>query len=83
MGLPFDADVVNGNDVGVMAELGHRLGFAVEALDRLLRGILPGDEDLQGDGAVQLRVEGLVDDAHAPAADLLEDLVRAEGLLRS
>ena len=39
-----------------------------------------GREDLQGDLAVELQVEGLVDNPHPATADLFEDLVVGEAL---
>ena len=36
------------------------------------------DVGIHGDGAIQARVFGLVDVAHAPSAELGLDLVRAE-----
>ena len=41
---------------------------------------LVGQQNLQRDKAVQLRVAGLVDDAHAALAELLENLVVTNGL---
>ncbi len=38
-----------------------------------------GREDLQGDLAVELQVEGLVDNAHTAAANLFEHFVVGEG----
>ena len=42
------------------------------------RGQLPRENHLEGDGAVQCHLAGLVDHAHAAAADLLQQLVVAE-----
>ena len=37
-------------------------------------------QDLDGDGAVQARIGGLIDLSHATGADLLDDAIVAEGL---
>ena len=68
------ADVVECTDVG-MGERGDRFGFAREALPLL--GIT-GREDLDRDCAVQARVAGFVDLAHAPGAECAENFVRAK-----
>jgi hypothetical protein len=71
------ADVEDWADVG-MAQRGNRLGLAFEP--RLQIGVV-GDvlgQDLDGDGAVEARIAGLVDLAHAARADLGGDTVRAE-----
>ena len=71
-----DADVVDGDDAGV-GEAGHRLGLAEEALGGGAADV--GADQLQGAPAVELRVVGGVDDAHAAGAEALEDEVAAEG----
>ncbi len=69
-------DLVDGADVGIVEDRG-RLGLVDEALAGLVVvGQLEGQE-LEGHGAPQLDVVGLVDDAHAAAADLAEDTVLA------
>ena len=63
-----DADVVvleGGGGLGLVDE--SLLGFGVA-------GEI-GREELQCDGAVELEVLGFVDDTHASAAEVLEDLV--------
>ena len=73
------ADVVNGADVG-MVQGGGGLGFALEAGEGLrVAGNFFGQE-FQGDEAMQARVFGFVDDAHAAAAELLDDAVVRDGL---
>ena len=70
------ADLVDGADVRVVED-GGGLGLVDEALAGLgvvdeLRG-----QELEGDGAAELEVVGLVDDAHAAAADLAEEAIFA------
>src|SRR5262249_21123181 len=60
------------HDVGVL-QPGDRLRLAAEPLAVLGGGEGPGQDDLQGDGAVEPGLPGLVDDAHAAAAQLFED----------
>ena len=61
------ADVVDGADVG-MVEGGGGAGFAAEALQGLaVSGDIFGEE-FEGYEAVEARVFGLVDHAHAAAA---------------
>ena len=66
-------DVVDGDDVGVVERRG-RLGLLHETPLALRVGHLVGGEDLDGDEAVEVGVAGLVDDAHAAFAELLEDV---------
>jgi hypothetical protein len=67
-------DVVNGDDVG-MVERGrglrllHEAALAFRIRDALRR------QNFDGDVAVQVGVEGLVDHAHPSRAHLLQDLV--------
>ncbi len=65
---------VGGHDVG-MAELGRRADFAQEALDRAGTIEQRLVDDLEDFEAVHELVLGQVDDAHAAAAQLAEDLV--------
>ena len=67
-------DLVNDADVG-MAERGRGLRLVEEA--RLLFGALDSlrRDELERDGASELRVLGPVDDAHAARAELAEDPV--------
>ena len=70
------ADLVDGADVGVVED-GGRLGLVDEALAGLgVVGELQGQE-LEGHGAAELEVVGLIDDSHAASADLAEDAVLA------
>jgi hypothetical protein len=57
-----------------------RLGFLDEPLLPLGIGDPLRRQDLDGDQAVQVGVPGLIDDPHAALAQLLEDLVVADGL---
>ena len=70
----FFADVINGADVG-MVQRRSGLRLAPEAFQRLrvLRDVV--GQELEGDETVQARVLGLVDHAHAAAAELSEDAV--------
>ena len=73
------ADVVNGADVG-MIQRGGGLRFALETLEGLrVTGDFVGQE-LEGDETVQPGVFGLVDHAHAAAAELFDDAVVRYGL---
>jgi hypothetical protein len=72
-------DVVDGADVGVI-EGGGGPGLALEALPGLGIGEGPFWEELEGHPAVEAGVHGLVDHAHAPAADLPADPVVGDGL---
>lgn len=83
------AEVVNGKDVGVL-EVGGEVDLLAEGLQRVrllhgargfrpLRGEAVG-EDLQGDDAVQLGVQGAVDDARRGRPELAQDAVAAECL---
>ncbi len=67
-------DVEDLDDVGVL-ELGDGLGLGEEADGGLAPAWVPGQDHLQGDGAVEPDLSGLVDDAHAAAAQLALDLV--------
>jgi hypothetical protein len=62
------ADLVDGHHRGV-PELCHAAGLAQEAVEVGRPGEVAGPRHLDGDGAVQLRVERLVDGAERPAAD--------------
>ena len=53
-------------------------GFAIETIARLVRDRHVGSEDLDGHEAVEPGVAGLVDLAHAAAAEWRQDLVRTE-----
>src|SRR5579884_3703069 len=63
------ADLVDRYDVG-MVQLGSGAGLAVEALTKsdVAEGV--SRQHLQGDAPAQRHLFGLIDDAHAAAADL-------------
>ena len=71
------ADVEDRHDVGVMHP---RRGFCLTLKSDLRRGIsrARSGQHLEGDAPAQGLLLGLVDDAHAAAADLAEDAVVAE-----
>jgi hypothetical protein len=71
------ADLVDGDDVR-MIEVGRRLGLSVEALDFRFAGELAGQDHLEGDDSIEADLPGAIDDAHAAAGDLLEQLIVAE-----
>ena len=77
------ADVEEGDDVGV-GEGARDPGLVLEALDEglvlrtLARDVEP--DRLDGEGALDEGVEGLVHGAHRPEADAFEDLVAPDGL---
>ena len=68
------APVEDADDVGLV-QAGRRLGLTPEPLDehRVAREL--GREDLERDGAVELRVAGEVHVGHAAVRDLADDLV--------
>ena len=67
-------DVVDGADVRVI-QRGRGARLAPESLQCVRsRGSAIGQE-LEGDGPPEARVLGAVDDAHAAAAELLEDVI--------
>jgi hypothetical protein len=70
------ADLVDGDDVGV-AELrgGGRLADEADGVARVVEPLL---DDLDGDGALEGGVDGLVDGAHAAARELALDVVAAD-----
>jgi hypothetical protein len=70
------ADLVDLDDVGVL-ELGDRLRLGAEADQRFGVGQIARQDHFQGDEPVELDLPGLVDDAHAAAAQLAEDLITA------
>ena len=66
--------VVDRHDVGVI-EVGGRPRLAPETLDEGAVGGELGEQDLEGDGAVEEEVAGQEHLGHAAARDLLFDLV--------
>lgn len=75
---PVVNDVVNGDDVGVI-ESGDGLGFLYEAETAVGIGSHAGGERFDGDEAIEARVAGFVDFAHAAGADSFEELVLEDG----
>ena len=71
------AYLVYDDDVGVM-EVGCRLRLLHEALDEGLVTSEPGVQDLEGDFALKVGVQGLVDRSEAAVANFFEDFVFAE-----
>lgn len=71
-------DVVNGADVWMVERRGS-LRFTLESFQGLpvLREVLR--QELQGDGTLELRVLGLIDDTHAAATELLHDAIVGKG----
>ena len=67
------SQVVDRDDRRVI-HLGHELRFALEALFELGREVSRRDQ-LDGDLAIEQRIAGLVDDAHAAATELGDQLV--------
>ena len=79
-GLAFvPADFVDGADVG-MVQRGGGARFSAKAFERLriLRKIV--GQEFQRDEAAEFGVLGLVDDAHAAAAEFFEDVVTGDRL---
>ena len=78
---PVDlVDLVDGGDVG-MVDGGRGLSLADEALDPLVVGRDVLRQDLERDLPAELRVLGGVDDAHAAAAELVDDPVVRDSLV--
>ena len=72
------ADLVDLHDVGVLQPC-HRLAFGEEADHVFGRSVRAAEDHLQGDVASQANLPRLVDDAHAAAAQHLEDLIAGHG----
>ena len=72
------ADVVDLDDIGVL-EAGDGLGLPVEAGQGLGAGVGAGQDHLERDQTTQVDLAGLVNDPHAAAAQLLEDLEAGDG----
>ena len=68
------ADIVNLDDVG-MLQASERRGLCAKAGQVLRAGLEPGQDHLQRHGAIETELPGLVNDAHAAAADFLDDFV--------
>ena len=67
-------DVIDLQDVR-MPEPGDRLGLDAEACQVIHPHLAPADDHLEGDESIQAQLPGLVNDAHAPLAELPHDLV--------
>ena len=74
-------DLIDGNDLGMIQQSG-RLCLVAKALPFGRRGKLACQDHLHGDQTVKAFLTGLVDDAHAPAGDLLQQLVVVEFINR-
>ena len=72
-------DVVDGDDVGMVQGAGG-LGLLHEPALAVGIGDLVGGKDLDRDGALELRVAGLEDDAHAAFAQLRLERIATQGL---
>ncbi len=75
------ADLVDLDNVGVL-EPGDQAGFGFEAGQRPGRRVRPVAQHLQGHDALEGEVAGLVDDAHASAAQLTQHFVARHGRRR-
>lgn len=70
-------DIEDRADVG-MAKCGSGAGFAIETFQDAGTIILSDVGDFEGDLAVEFRVQGKEDSAHAALTQLLEDTVAAQ-----
>lgn len=71
------ADFVDADHAGVLHP-GGRPGLFVEAANVLFRGQVAVEDHLHRDDPIQVLLPRLVDNPHAPAAKLLDELVVAE-----
>ena len=71
-------DVVDLDDIGVL-EAGDGLGFLVEPRQGTGPSVCAGKDHLERDKTTQVGLAGLVNDPHAAAAQLLEDLEAVDG----
>src|SRR5262249_54921403 len=71
-------NLVDRDDVWVV-QVGHVLGLTSKALQIRRQGAVPGAHHLEGNQALWPLLLHFVDDAHAPAPELFEALVLAEG----
>src|SRR5579884_222599 len=71
------ADFVNLHNSRVL-KLGNRFSFQREASDHRLTGMLAGQDHFDGDKTIQTQMPGLVNDSHAPHAELTEDFVTGQ-----
>ena len=65
-----------------MFEASGGAGLGLEPRQFLRSGELAAQDHLEGDGALKAALPRLVDDAHAAAAQLIEQVVVAEGSRR-
>ena len=72
------ARAVDGDDVG-MRQVRRRLGLRLKARMVRRRGQLAAQDHFQRDDALQAALPGLVDDAHAAAAQFFEQFIIAKG----
>jgi hypothetical protein len=70
-------DLVNRHNVR-MVQVGRHLGLAAKACHFARGGQLTGQDHLQSDDAVEALLPRPIDDAHAAAGDLVEQLVVAD-----
>ena len=73
------ADLVDRHDVR-MIQLRGGLGFRMEPLHFLATGELAGEDQLEGDDAVEADLAGAINRAHAAAGELTKQLVVAKGV---
>ena len=66
-----------------MLQLGNGLGLGAEAGQLLGAGMYALEDHLQGDRAVQTLLACFIDDAHAAATELTQDLITSYPDLRS
>jgi hypothetical protein len=71
------AEVVNGKDIGVV-ECGRGLGFLLETAETIGIAGEGSGKDFDGDIAVQTRVPGAINLAHAACTQRRDDLVGTE-----
>src|SRR5262249_55490486 len=71
-------DIVNGDDVGVVKRTGGA-GLLGETPQVFFIAELLGGQQFQGDEAIQPRVTGFVDHAHAALPELFGDFVVRDG----
>src|ERR1700745_3292633 len=76
---PLLVDFVNGADIRVIEGRGGP-SFSLETFQCLWIGGYVGGQEFEGDGASEFDVFGLIDDAHATAAEFVDDAVVGDGL---
>ena len=73
---------MNLHDVAVLQST-DGLGFDLESIEFVLRRLRDGSEHLDRDRPSDRRLPGAIDDAHAAAADFLNDFVTGDGRQRT